>query len=113
MEYKTHQVDRKNKIRDAVSNGKPVMIRFMYQNLTDGDDLITLTKTQINAIQKAIANSNRVTIKMSQAQLETMLKSREGFLVHCEVWRLNYHLCTNSYLPWCFSTAYITRKLTK
>lgn len=71
---------QKEKLQNAMkSQVNTVSIRLAYEDL-DGDDVLALTKTQINKMAKAYENHKGVTIKMSQAQIKHNIKVEGGFL---------------------------------
>lgn len=85
MSYITHRLNvssgQKDKIRRALLDGETTLtLRFSYQDLCGGDDLIALTRTQINSVAKARAAGKGVTIHMSQRQVQSNRKVEGGFL---------------------------------
>jgi hypothetical protein len=71
---------QKNKIKNSISRGaESISIRLSHENL-NGDDIIALTKSQINKLEKAIDFSKGVTIKMSKTQIAHNMKIDGGFL---------------------------------
>ena len=70
---------QKRKLRNALQVGGPVSIRLGHEDF-DGDDVITLTNSQVNKIEKAYEGGKGVTIKMSNAQLAHNMKVEGGFL---------------------------------
>ena len=57
---------QKEKIKLAIKNNEPVTIRV--ENI--GDDILALTTTQINQINKAFEKDKGVNIKLSKQQLK-------------------------------------------
>ena len=71
---------QKAKLKTALSNGdQSVTLQLGYRDL-NGDDVIALTKTQINKLRKAYENGKGVTIKMSRAQIKYNMKVEGGIL---------------------------------
>lgn len=57
--------DQKEKLKNATG---PVSIRFNHSDLT-GNNIIALTKSQVQRLAKAYENGRGITIKLSKAQL--------------------------------------------
>jgi len=71
---------QKNKIKNALSSGADnITIRLKYEDLT-GNDIIALTKGQINKLSKAYELGKGSTITMSKAQIKYNMKIKGGFL---------------------------------
>jgi hypothetical protein len=68
---------QKAKIKRAYNNGTSVTIRI---DPKEGEDVLALTKTQINKIKKAKEKNKGVDITLSKAQLKHNLKVEGGFL---------------------------------
>jgi len=62
-----------------MENENPMSVRLSYEGLC-GDDVLALTKSQMNRMTKAYNNKAGVTIKMSKAQLRYNMKIESGFL---------------------------------
>lgn len=70
---------QKDKIQKALQNGtKTLTLRFDNEDLNGEDDLIALTRTQIDQINKAISSGKGATIKMSKTQVGYNAKKVEG-----------------------------------
>ena len=70
---------QKDKIKKAIeSNSKFITIRFGYTDLY-GEDVIALTKSQVDRLVKAYEEKKGITIRMSKTQLAHSSKI-EGFL---------------------------------
>ena len=61
------------------SNGKYIAIRFMCSNLY-GEDVIALTKSQVDELVEAREEKRGLTIRMSKTQLAHNAKIEGGFL---------------------------------
>ena len=60
---------QKYKIKKAFeSNGKYITIRFKFSDLY-GEDIITLTKSQVDRLMEAYEEKKGLTIRMSKTQL--------------------------------------------
>ena len=84
MSYTTVKLNiskgQKDKIRKALQDGEStITLRFDAQDL-HGNDLIALTKTQINKINKAQLANKGATITMSKSQINHNAKVEGGFL---------------------------------
>ena len=72
---------QKDKIRKALQDGESdLTLRFTYQDLQGGDDLLALTKTQINQLNKASSSGHGVTITLSKTQVRHNANVEGGFL---------------------------------
>jgi len=58
-----------------------VSFRLSYEDFC-GDDVLALTKLQVNRMTKAYQSGRGVTIKMSKAQLRYNVKIEGDFAVH-------------------------------
>ena len=71
---------QKDKITKAFeSNSKYITIRIKCSNLY-GEDVIALTKTQVDRLVKAYEEKKGLTIRMSKTQLAHNAKMEGGFL---------------------------------
>ena len=70
---------QKQKLKSAIEKSCPVSIRLSYDDLK-GEDILSLTKSQVNRMTKAYENGKGVTIKMSESQLRHNIKVEGGFL---------------------------------
>ena len=71
---------QKDKIKKAIeSNSKFITIRFGYTDLY-GEDVIALTKSQVDRLVKAYEEKKGITIRMSKTQLAHNAKIEGGFL---------------------------------
>ena len=68
--------NQKAKIKRAMNAKKPVTIRITET----GDDILALTNTQINKINKAFEKNTGVDITLSKKQIKYNLKIEGGFL---------------------------------
>ena len=72
--------DQTDKIKKAIEcNSKFITIRFGYTDLY-GEDVIALTKSQVDRLVKAYEEKKGITIKMLKTQLAHNLKIEGGFL---------------------------------
>jgi len=72
--------EQKAKIRNALhSRSDCISIRLKAEDLT-GEDLLALTQTQVNRLQKALEQNKGVTIRTSKTQIKHNLKIRKGIL---------------------------------
>jgi len=72
--------EQKAKIRNALHSGSDcINIRLKAEDLT-GENLLALTQTQVNRLQKALEQNKGVTIRMSKTQIKHNLKITGGFL---------------------------------
>jgi len=72
--------EQKTKIRNALHSGSDcINIRLKAKDLT-GEDLLALTETQVNKLQKALEQNKSATIRISKTQIKHNLKITEGFL---------------------------------
>ena len=60
-------------------NSKSITIRLKFSDL-HGEDVIALTKSQVNRLVKVYEEKNGITIRMSKTQLAHNTKIEEGFL---------------------------------
>lgn len=74
--------DQRTKIRNALYSAvDSVTIRLKPEDLhVAGEDVLALTQTQVNKLQKAYESNKNVTIKMSKTQIKHNLKITGGFL---------------------------------
>ena len=70
---------QKQKLQNALQSGEPVSIRLGHEDL-NGEDVIALTKSQVNKMAKAYESGKGLTIKMSKSQLTHNMKVEGGFL---------------------------------
>ena len=71
---------QKDKIKKAIeSNSKFIIIRFRYTDLYD-EDVIALTKSQVDRLWKAYEEKKGITIRMSKTQLAHNSKIEGEFL---------------------------------
>ena len=71
---------QKDKIKKAFeSNSKYITIRFMCSDLY-GEDVIALTKSQVDRLVEAYEEKKGLTIRMSKTQLAKNAKIEGGFL---------------------------------
>jgi len=72
--------EQKAKIRNTLHSGSDCSnIRLKAEDLT-GEDLLALTQTQVNRLQKALEQNKGATIRMSKTQIKHNLKITGGFL---------------------------------
>jgi len=72
--------EQKARIRNALHSGSNcINMRLKAEDLT-GEDLLALTQTQVNRLQKALEQNKGSTIKMSKTQIKHDLKITGGFL---------------------------------
>ena len=69
---------QKDKIKKA-SNSKSITIRFKFSDL-HGEDVIALTKSQVDRLVEAYEEKKGMTITMSKMQLAHNMKIEGGFL---------------------------------
>ena len=71
---------QKDKLKKAFeSTSKSITIRFKFSNL-HGEDVITLTKSQVDRLVEAYEEKKGMTIRMSKTQLDHNMKIEGGFL---------------------------------
>ena len=71
---------QKDKIKKAFeSNSKSITIRFKFSDL-HGQDVIALTKSQVDRLVEAYEEKKGLTIRMSKTQLSHNMKIEGGFL---------------------------------
>ena len=71
---------QKDKIKKAfASNSKSITIRFKFSDLY-GEDVIALTKSQVDRLVEAYEEKKGRTIRMSKTQLAHNMKIEGGFL---------------------------------
>ena len=71
---------QKDKIKKAFeSNSKSITIRFKCSDLY-GEDVVALTKSQVDRLAEAYEEKKGLTIRMSKAQLAHNAKIEGGFL---------------------------------
>jgi len=72
--------EQKAKIRNALHSGSDcINIRLNAEDLT-GEDLLALTQTQVNRLQKALEQNKGATTRMSKTQVKHNLKITGRFL---------------------------------
>jgi len=67
-------------LKHAVDTKSPVSIRLGHVDLCGGDDVLTLTNSQVNRMTKVYQDGKGITIKMSKCQVAHNMKTEEGFL---------------------------------
>ena len=71
---------QKDKIKKAFeSNSKSITIRFKFSDLY-GEDVIALTKSQVDELVEAYEEKKGMTIRMSKTQLAHNMNIEGGFL---------------------------------
>ncbi len=70
---------QKQKLQTALQTGGPVSIRLSHEDL-NGEEVLALTKSQVNKLAKAYESGKGTTIKMSKSQLSHNMKVEGGFL---------------------------------
>ncbi len=70
---------QKSKIKKAVEDETPVTIQFSHEDI-NGEDIIALTKTQVNKLAKAYQDGKGVRIKLSATQLKHNKEMEGGFI---------------------------------
>lgn len=83
INYKLHVSDaQKKKLKRALSSEatETVSLKFSPEDMDGGDDILALTKTQINKLRNAFDSGKGAIIKMSSTQLEYNMKVEGGFL---------------------------------
>ena len=71
---------KKDKIKKAFeSNSKSITIRFKFSDLY-GEDVIAVTKSQVDRLVEAYEEKKGMTIRMSKTQLAHNMKIEGGFL---------------------------------
>ena len=74
LEYHVNLSDgQKANLAKAIKNGSELTLRLKNNQLRGNDELM-LTKTQVNKIQKAVANKTGVDIKISKTQIRKSVK---------------------------------------
>ena len=71
---------QKRRVKQALKSNDTLTLRFDNNDLKGGDDLILLTKTQINNIRKAVMSGKGANIKMSKTQIKRNIATEGGFL---------------------------------
>ena len=72
--------DQKDKIKKAFeSNSKSITIRFKFSDL-HGEDVIALTKSQVDRLVEAYEEQKDMTVRLSKTQLSYNMKIEGGFL---------------------------------
>ena len=72
--------DQKDKLKKAFeSNCKSITIRIKFSDL-HGEDVIALTKSQLDRLVEAYEEKKSMTIRMSKTQLAYNMKTEGGFL---------------------------------
>ena len=70
----------KDKLKKSFeSNCESITIRFKFSEL-HGEDIIALTKSQLDRLVEAYEEKKGMTIRMSKTQLAHNMKIEEGFL---------------------------------
>jgi len=72
--------DEKAKIRNALHSGSDCINKRLKAEDRTGEDLLALTQTQVNRLQKALEQNKGATIRMSKIQIKHNLKITGGFL---------------------------------
>ena len=71
---------QKDKMKKAFeSNSKSITIRFKFSDLY-GEDVISLSKSQVDRLVEAYEEKKGMTVRMSKTQLTHNLKIEGGFL---------------------------------
>jgi len=71
--------EQKAKIRNALHSGLDcINIRLKAEDLT-GEDLLALTQTQVNTLQKTLEQNKGATIRMSKTQIKQLENHRRIF----------------------------------
>ena len=70
---------QKDKVRRAIANDEPVSLRLNHNDL-DGNDIIAVTRTQLNKMIKAQTEGTGVTLKLSKKQLAYNKTIEGGFI---------------------------------
>ena len=74
LEYHVNLSDgQKTNLAKAIKNGSELTLRLKNNQLRGNDELM-LTKTQVNKIQKAVANKTGADIKISKTQIRKSVK---------------------------------------
>ena len=74
LEYHVNLFDgQKENLAKAMKTGSELTLRLKNNQLSGGDELM-LTKTQVNKIQKSVANKTGVDIKISKTQIRRSVK---------------------------------------
>ena len=74
LEYHVNLSDgQKENLAKAMKTGSELTLRLKNNQLSGGDELM-LTKTQVNKIQKSVANKTGVDIKISKTQIRKSVK---------------------------------------
>ncbi|CAI9718279.1 Hypothetical predicted protein [Octopus vulgaris] len=71
--------EQKQKLQNALQSGGPVSIHLGYEDLK-GENILALTKSQVNKLVKAYESGKGITIKMSKLQVACNIKVEGGFL---------------------------------
>jgi len=71
---------QKEKLKKALASGQEFSLRLSYNDLIGGNDIIALTRPQLNRLQKAYETGKGLTIKMSKTQIAQNMKVEGGFL---------------------------------
>ncbi len=80
IDTKVHIGDsQKAKIEKAVEDGTAVTIQFSHEDI-NGNDVIALTKTQVNKLAKAYQDGKGARIKLSATQLKHNKEMEGGFI---------------------------------
>ena len=71
---------QKDKLKKALeSNSESIIIRIKFSDL-HGEDVIALTKSQLDRLVEGYAKMKGMTIRMSKTQLAHNMKTKGGFL---------------------------------
>ena len=70
---------QKDKVRRAIASDEPVSLRLSHDDL-EGNDIIAITRTQLNRMIKAQNEGTGVTLKLSKAQLAHNKTIEGGFI---------------------------------
>jgi len=71
--------DQKQKIKNALAAGTQLSLRLSHEDLV-GNDVIAVTRSQLNRLKKAHESDKGVTIKMSKSEVAHSMKVQGGFL---------------------------------
>ena len=81
INYKIHLSEgQKRKVKKSLSNKEDITLKLSHADLAGEDDILALTKTQINRINKAINEGRGITISLSQTQIKYNTKMKGGSL---------------------------------
>jgi len=71
---------QKEKLKKALATGNQLSLRFSHADLVAGNDVIGVTQSQLNRLNKAHETGKGVTIKMSKRQIAHKMKIEGGIL---------------------------------